>query len=151
MARAEHEGDHERIAARSSEHKTWHLKKGTSQEGYKQLVLAFQRWREWYPVYLLEALKNPKSEVGKALLNEMGLTRLAHPEAVALYRGIKGTKEAPGRPLQSWTDSRKQASWWAGERGKVLSRTFTPDKLVASYKSNGNVSRAEREFIVRNW
>ena len=151
MPRTEFEGDPDKMAAQDSPHKRWHLKNGTTEEGYKELLLAFHRWKGNNLAFLLEARNNPASDIGRAYSNEKRLTRMTYAEPVTLFRGIKGTQETPGRPLQSWTDSQKQATWWAGKGGKVLSRIFPPDQIVASYQTNSNVSAAEREFIVDAW
>lgn len=157
MSATEYESDPDKVASQNSDHRRWHLKNGTTMEGYRQLVLAYHRWKRNSPQFLLEARNNPKSDVGKAYLNEKRLTREVHDKPVSLYRGISGTHETPGRQLQSWTDDKKQAQWWAEHgnplksgKGKVLERTFPPDKIVSSYRSSGNVSKAEREFIVDN-
>lgn len=74
-------------------------------------------------------------------------------ETITLWRG-RGEVGAYRRPIESWTDDRETAVYFAGEDGEVLRKTFRRDRILSCYKvgiSKGTVEwqfRDQHEYIM---
>lgn len=86
---------------------------------------------EWLSDIVANHNPDLKYKLTPEFIDELAQYRPTEP--VKLYRGIKTTEEIPdfNKEYESWTTSKEMAEYFAGDKGKVLERTFQPEDIIA--------------------